>query len=385
MWKRAWIGVVVALAAIAGLVVWLKRPKPVQYLTAPAKIGNVQRTVTTTGSLNPVITVQVGSYVSGPIQAIYCDYNTRVKMGQLCAKIDPKPFQVAVDEAQANLASAQAQVTKDQASLAYAKINYQRDAGLLGRGIVSQDTVDNDRSVYRQDLAQIGVDQAAVQQRAAALEAAKVNLGYTNIVSPVNGTVVSRNVNVGQTVAASFQTPTLFLIAKDLTKMEVDTNVSESDIGALRVGQQAIFTVDAYPEEAFHGVVWQIRKAPITVQNVVTYDAVIEVANPKLLLFPGMTANARIITEQRDAVLTVPVAALRFTPAGPAGAGMAVPANDRVYVLRNGKPATVPVKAGLSDGVSVEIKSGDLHPGEQVIVGERTGAQPARAMRPRFF
>jgi HlyD family secretion protein len=221
---------VVLLAAEAGYW-WWSEPQPPQYVTSPATIGSILRTVTSTGSVNPVITVQVGTYVSGTIQSLFCDYNTQVKAGQICAKIDPRPFQVQVDQGKANLASARAQLVKDQASLQYARVTYSRDAGLLKRGIVSQDSVDSDQSNFGQMLAQVEVDKAAIQQRESALEAAQINLDYTDIVSPVDGVVVSRAVNVGQTVAASFQTPTLFLIAKDLTKMQVDTNVSESDVG----------------------------------------------------------------------------------------------------------------------------------------------------------
>ncbi len=373
----------VLVALLAAGAYWQLRPQAPRYLTAPAVRRDVDRFVVTTGSVNPVVTVQVGTYVSGPIQSIYCDFETRVKAGQLCAKIDPKTFQVAVDQAQANLASARAQLAKDQASLAYARSNYRRDRTLRSRGIVSQETLDSDRNARDQAAAQVKLDRATIQQRQAALEGARVNLRYTDIVSPVDGVVVSRNVNVGQTVAASFQTPTLFVIAQDLTKMQVDTNVSESDIGSVRNGQRAVFTVDAYPGRSFEGTVTQVRKAPITVQNVVTYDAVISVANPKLLLFPGMTASVRIITEAHRNVLAVPLPALRFSPGGwNGGNGRVAPAEDRVWVLRDGKPVAVPVKVGLKGASVAEVAGGDLKPGDAVIVGEMRadqGRQPARS------
>ena len=261
--------------------------------------GPVVRAITTTGAVDPVITVEVGAYVSGTLISISCDYNTQVKAGQLCAKIDPRPYQVVVDQDTANLGTARAQLEKDRASLAYAKVAYERDSRLLARGVVSQDTVDNEKSVLGQATAQIELDEATIRQREAELHAAQVNLDYTNISSPVDGTVVSRNVTIGQTVAASFQTPTLFLIAQDLTKMQVDTNVSESDVGTARVGQRSTFTVEAYPGRTFTGQVSQIREAPITVQNVVTYDVVIAVDNADLALLPGMTANTRIVTAER--------------------------------------------------------------------------------------
>jgi HlyD family secretion protein len=385
--RARWVIMLGLIAAVgAGVGWWLDRPKPVGFLTTPATQGDVVRGIVATGTVNPVTTVQVGTYISGPIQSIECDYNTKVKAGQLCAKIDPRPYQEAVDQAKANLASAQAQLQKDQASLAYAKTNYARDQGLVGRGIVSQDAVDNDKSAYDQGMAQVKLDEASVLQHQAALQAAQVNLDYTNIVSPVDGTVVARNVDVGQTVAASFQTPTLFLIAQDLTKMQVDTNVSESDIGRVRVGQPASFSVLAFPNTTFQGRVSQVREAPITVQNVVTYDAVISVSNPKLLLLPGMTANARIITAERKGVLKVPLQALRFEPQGlpPAGAvAAAKPQGSHVWVLRDGRPVSVPVTLGLNDGTAVQITGGDLKSGDPVIVGEVTpGTQQARGGPP---
>jgi HlyD family secretion protein len=389
--KTRWLiilGVIIAVGSAFGW--WLKRPKPPQFVTMPAAKGDVSRSIITTGSVNPVVTVQVGSYVSGPIQSLYCDYNTKVKAGQLCAKIDPKPFQVALDQTKANLTIAQAQLVKDQAGLSYAKSNYERDLGLLGQGIVSQDNVDSDKSAYDQALAQVKLDQATILQRREALEAAQVNLDYTNIVSPVDGTVVSRNVNVGQTVAASFQTPTLFLIAQDLTKMQVDTNVSESDIGGVRVGQKAVFTVEAFPKKTFHGQVTQVREAPITVQNVVTYDAVISVDNPELRLLPGMTATARIITEERNHVLRVPLQALQVNPSrsstAPGPQTVAGKIERRVWVLRAGRPVPVPVTIGIEDGTYAQITGGDLKAGDPVIVGEvPEGSRQSRdGQRSRF-
>lgn len=390
--KMRWLLVSAVIVAAAGAAfAWRAFDKPAapRYVTAPVGKGDVVLTVVTTGSVNPVVTVQVGSYVSGPVKSLHCDFNTRVKAGQLCAKIDPRNYEVALAQAKANLASARAQLEKDKASLAYAKLNYERDRGLVARGIVSQDTVDADKSAYEQAAAQVKLDAAAIAQREAALEGAQVNLDYTDIVSPVDGVVVSRNVDVGQTVAASFQTPTLFLIAKDLTKMQVDTNVSETDIGRVKLGDKATFTVEAYPKVSFEGRVTQVRKAPITVQNVVTYDAVIGVDNPEQLLLPGMTANAKIITEQRDDVLRVPDQALRFEPQGPAGAGgKDRPRNGaRVWVLKDGEPVAVPVTVGLDDGTWAEITGGRLAAGDAVItdqVAAGGGAATRRSTRSPF-
>jgi len=307
---RRWL-IAVGVIAVGGWAAlrWHQQPARSRYLTAEVTRGAVVRTITTTGAVDPVITVEVGAYVSGTLQSCSCDYNTEVKAGQLCAKIDPRPYQVVIDLGVANLATAEAQLQKDKASLTYAKINYDRDSRLQKHGVVSQDTVDSDKSIYDQGAAQIKFDEATILQRQAELHAAQVNLDFTNIVSPVDGTVVARNITIGQTVAASFQTRTLFLIAQDLKKMQVDTNVSESDVGTAKVGQKARFTVEAFPNRTFEGRVSQVREAPITVQNVVTYDVVVSVDNTDLMLLPGMTANTRIITDERENVVRVPLSA----------------------------------------------------------------------------
>lgn len=383
MRRTGWIAVGVAAFALAiGVLVRGSSSPSARFVTEPVRTGDLARTITTTGSVNPVATVQVGSYVSGPIQSIECDFNTRVEAGQLCARIDARPYQAVVDQARADLQSAEAQLRKDEASLVYAKLNYERDLGLRETGVVSQNDLDIDRSAYDQAASQVELDRAMIEQRRAALGAALLNLSYTNIVSPVSGTVVARNVDMGQTVAASFQTPTLFLIGKDLTKMQVDTNVSESDIGLAREGQRALFTVEAYPRQDFEGTVTQVRHAPITVQNVVTYNVVIGVENADNRLFPGMTANARIVVEERKGVKIVPARALRFDPDGIGAAEAPDEAGPRVWILRDGEPVEVPVSVGLDDGTRVEITDDSLAVGDLVIVdvadGEQTGAAPAR-------
>jgi HlyD family secretion protein len=358
-----------------------------KYITAEVSRGPIIRAVIATGTVNPVVTVQIGSYVSGPITAIYADFNAPVKAGQLIAKIDPRPFQVKVDESAAAVANAQATLGKDQADMAYKQVTYERNDHLFKAEAVSHDVVDNARSVYLMSKAQVEVDRANIQQQQANLHDAQVSLNYTNIISPVDGTIVSRNVDVGQTVASSFQTPTLFLIAKDLTQMQVDTNVSESDIGDIRKGQTAEFTVDAFPGRAFQAGVGQVRQAPITVQNVVTYDVVVEVANPEMLLKPGMTANVTIVTAERENVLRVPVQALRFSPhKRRANAANAAPVRThhrpsnqaRVWIDADGTLKPVTITRGLDDGNYVEVLSGDLKPGDVVVTDEvRTAAAPA--------
>ncbi|MFI4987632.1 MAG: efflux RND transporter periplasmic adaptor subunit [Alphaproteobacteria bacterium] len=387
-----------AAAAAGGAVWWRARDHvPVRYVTAAVTQGPIQRFVTATGTVNPVLTIIIGSYVSGVIQSLSCDYNTEVKQRQVCAKIDPRPYQTVVDQDKANLAVAKAQLEKDKANLAYAKLNYERNRWLAARDSVSQDAADVAKNAYDQAQAQIGLDQATIEQRQAELAAAQVNLDYTDIVSPVDGTVVSRNVTMGQTVAASFQTPTLFLIATDLTKMEVDTNVSESDIGGIKEGARATFTVDAFPKRAFEGSVVQVRQSPQTVQNVVTFDVVVAVDNRDLALKPGMTASTRIIVDQRSDVARVPNQALRYAPGGLASAGTSEPAvppgsaastsiaagaEARLWVLRDGQPVPLSVMLGLDDDNFTEIVKGDLHPGDQVVVGEERAAQGARSGLP---
>jgi HlyD family secretion protein len=373
--RLVWVaGAGITLIALL-ILAWVisERGPSVRYVTAPVTQGAVVRAVSATGTVNPVLTIIVGTYVSGVIQQLYCDFNTEVKQGQICAKIDPRPYQSVLDQDQASLDVAKAQLEKDQASLAYADVNYQRNAKLAEHDYASKDTADNAKSVFEQAKAQVALDRATIEQRGAELAAAQINLGYTDIVSPVNGTVVSRNVTMGQTVAATFQTPTLFLIATDLTKMEVDTNVSESDIGAIKEGNSARFTVDSYPNRVFQGTVAQVRQSPQTVQNVVTYDVVVNVDNSDHALMPGMTASVQLITDARSNVMRVPDQTLRYAPAGQ-------PPQDRVWLLRDGKPAPIHVVRGLDDDSNTEILKGDIRPGDALIIGEQRDTAPHAAL-----
>lgn len=378
----------IAVAAVAVLALgasWLWRGRAADaFVTAPAARADLVQAISATGAVNPVVTVQVGSYVSGPIQEITCDFNTKVVAGQRCALIDPRPYQVALDQARANLAAAEAQLAKDRASLVYAQRVHESNRGMVEDGAVSRREADNDLSNFEQARAQVRLDEATIAQRKAALAAAQVNLDYTEIVSPVDGIVVSRNVDVGQTVAASFQTPTLFLIARDLTQMQVDASVSESDVGGVKIGQEASFTVEAFPGRTFEGGVTQIRKAPITVQNVVTYNVVIGVSNADLALLPGMTANVRIVTGERSGALAVPLQALRFDPGGIADGdrGSARTGHaPQVWVLRDGAPVAVAVQVGIDDGTSVEITGGEVAEGDPVVVdrARERGSEPRRS------
>jgi len=360
------------------------------YRTEPVTRGDIQAAVTATGTVNAVTTVQVGTQVSGTIRTLYVDFNSRVKKGQLIAQIDPSTFEAQAQQAEANLHSAQANLDKSNTALVDAKRTFDRNKELYSKNLVPKSDLDTAETNYESAKAQVNSAKAQIEQTKAALDFARQNLAYTRIVSPVDGVVISRNVDVGQTVAASFQTPTLFTIAQDLTKMQIDTNVAESDIGVVKVGQDVEFSVDAYPDTVFKGKVWQIRQAPITVQNVVTYDVVIQVNNRDLRLMPGMTANVSIIIMTRNDVIRVTNGALRFRfterPAG-ATANTGEKRGPAVWVLdENGKPKRVPITPGISDGAYTEVVSGDLKEGQQLIVEilkKSSGQRPPSG--PRMF
>jgi HlyD family secretion protein len=338
----------------------------------PVSRGAIERRITATGTVNPVLTIIIGSYVSGVISSMSCDYNTRVRKGQLCAKIDPRPYQAAFDQVQG-------QLKRDSSQLAGARTDLERYKESLARNAIA-------KQVYDDQVALVQQLEGSVQADRGALDSARVNLEYTNIISPVDGTVVARNITIGQTVAASFQTPTLFLIATDLTKMQVDTNVSESDIGSVKEGESANFSVEAYTDRSFSGSVVQVRQAPQTVQNVVTYDVVVGVDNPQFLLKPGMTATVGIVTDRRSGVLRIPDQALRFMPSGAARptAGSATSGGTQVWLLRDGKPVPMAVRIGLDDDTYSELLDGRLQVNNQVIIGEQREGGSARSGAFRF-
>ncbi|BCG47308.1 ABC transporter, RND-adapter-like protein [Citrifermentans bremense] len=401
---------------VAGYFYFKQPPKP-QYKTQKVERGSIVSTVSATGTLNAVVTVQVGTQVSGTIAKLYVDFNSQVKKGQPIAQIDPALFLSAVQQSRGNALNAEASLAKARVTLADAKRTLNRNRALLSEGIIAQSDLDAAQTAYDAALAGVRGAEAVLLQTRGALKQAETNLNYSTIKSPVDGIVVSRNVDVGQTVAASFQTPTLFTIAQDLTKMQIDTSIDESDISRLKVGQKAEFTVDAYPEQTFQGEVVQIRNAPVVTQNVVTYVAVIGVDNRQLLLKPGMTANVSVQTMRKDDLLKVPSAALRFKPkaekgkdkengkgAGmPAGApkgsvrmqgeGRSAAANgskQTVYLLKGeGKPVPVAITTGISDGASVEVVSGALKEGDDVILEQvsqekKKSGMGGGPMGPRF-
>jgi len=341
------------------------------YVAETIERGAITATVTATGIVNPVETVQVGTYVSGPIQEILVDFNSPVTKGQLLARIDPRPFQVKVQAAEADVANARAALVKAEADQNLRARNLRRARQLRGEGIIAQSELDAAESESAGANAQVELASAAIQSAEARLREARVSLDYTNIVSPVDGVVVSRNVSVGQTVAASFQTPVLFLVAADLTKMEVAASVSEADIGGVAVGQDATFTVDAYPQSTFAGRVAQVRNAPINIQNVVTYDVLVNAANEDLRLKPGMTANVAIVIAEVPDAIRVPSSALRFHP--PAGAfsgahaAPSLPSGEVVWLQEaGGELRPVSVTTGIADDKWTAVTSG-LEPGARVV------------------
>ena len=438
------VGIVCAVAALATWNV-IEARSGIQYRTATAEHGDINVTVSATGNPNAVVTVQVGSQVSGNIMALFADFNTKVTKGELIAQIDPAPFQTKVNQARANLDAARAAVANSQAVVQQAllgiqaahssvaaarangvkaeaiaedaKVKVDRRVVMVKQGAIGKEDLETAQTTYASAVADhealvaqqqaaedsekvaqaqlkvatslVAANQAQVQQYAAALQASQIDLDHTHITAPVDGVVVSRNVDVGQTVAASLAAPTLFLIAQDLTKMQVDTNVSEADVGRVRVDQPATFTVDAYPGQIFTGNVTSIRKAPINVQNVITYDAVIGVSNSDLKLFPGMTANVKVLVDRHPNVLRIPNAALRYHPSSePAastnnGVSKDSAPEKAVWILdASSRPRRVVITCGESDGSSTEVTDGDLKDGDRVILAALAKAAPASGSSP---
>jgi HlyD family secretion protein len=429
--KSKWTILVAILAAVAVLAAFsFGRNSGPQYFTAKAEQGDIHDVVEATGTINAVNTVQVGSQVSGTISKLYTDFNSRVKRGEVLAQLDPSLFAGAVLQAKADLANAQANSASAEANLAKAKAaieqtaaDYARSVALTNEGVISRQQLDaskaaNDSAKAAVNAAEAQVTQAEAQvaQKKAALDVAQTNLDHTIIRAPVDGTVVARNIDVGQTVAASLQAPVLFNIAEDLTKMYVYTATDESDVGQMKVGQPATFTVDAFPRDTFRGRVIQVRMNPTTVQNVVTYQTVIEFNNPDLKLFPGMTAYVAIPVADATRVLRIPNGALRYTPDlkpdqlkalleqnGISGGGKGRAAQAKTPAANapaaSGAPHEKPLDIGLvwkltadKKLVPVQLKTGitdhtftqvaqvlhgSLNPGEELVVGAASASKPA--------
>lgn len=411
--KLVWL---ILLGILAALFVWRcssKGDAAPKYITETAARGDIVSRVSASGSLSAVVTVEVGSQVSGRIQALYADFNSVVKRGERIAKIDPALFEAAVAQASANVAAARGNLARLQAQADEADRQARRAAQLFETRIIAENDRDSAASSALAARAAVAQAQGQLAQAQAALNQAQTNLRYTDILAPTDGVVISRAVNVGQTVAASLSAPVIFTIAQDLRAMEVHTNVAESDIGRLQAGMEATFTVDAYPTERFRGRIREIRNAAQVVQNVVTYDAVIDVANPELKLKPGMTATVTVVSDRREGVLRLPNAALRFRPdvrggmsaaggpgrRGDGAAGAGRPGGDRaerdpalrsVYVLAGKEPVRREVRVGLSDGAFTEIAGGDLREGELVVTGiegqsGNSGGRPGGPPRMRIL
>jgi HlyD family secretion protein len=408
--RRAWSLIALLLLAVLGIVLawqpWTPSEAGPRYRLAKLERGPLSAAVASSGTLSALVTVQVGSQISGQIKEIRVDFNSEVKKDQIIARLDPETFESRVSQAEADLKAAesaaevargnlsvgQAEIGKAKIALDDARRNLERKRALVKQEFISAaeldtaqaavDTALEQLNLAQADLgvalAQVNSARAQVAQRQAGLKQARLDLDRTIIRSPVDGVVISRNVDVGQTVAASFQAPVLFTIARDLRQMEVNVAVDEADVGRVKTGQKMRFTVDAFPGERFSGQVTQIRKAPITTNNVVTYSVMARVDNPELMLLPGMTASARILTEERQDSLKLPNEALRFRPLQADGTpvklevrgreeGPGIP--GRVWILRQGKPEPVNVRLGVSDGKATEMLKGDLQTGQEIILG----------------
>ncbi len=390
--RKFLLGVPIAAIAVAAAA-WLATPKKVsseeRYAMAAVERGPITQIVSANGTLNPVVLVSVGSQVSGIVKALHADFNDRVKAGQVLLELDPTLLKAQLAQSEANVANA-------KAALQLAKANEARTRDLYAKEYVTRQDLDTAVQALESAKAQYELAIAQVKRD-------RTNLEYTVIRSPVSGVVVSRVVDVGQTVAASFQAPVLFTIAKDLSQMQIDSSYAEADVGNIKVSQPATFTVDAFPNRKFNGTVRQVRLNPTTVQNVVTYDVVVAVENPEQILMPGMTAYVNIIVAQRKDALLISNAALRFHPAEggankqagkPPGSVKSERSKDKgemmqtgtVYVLENGQPKPVRVTLGITDSHMTEVLGGELKEGDKVIVSDRQ-AQAGGAQRggPRFF
>ena len=397
------LAVVFLIVGIVGYF-YYKRTPEVSYKTAKIERGTIASTVAATGNLSAVTTVQVGTQVSGTIQKLYVDFNSRVKKGQAIAEIDPALFNAAVEQSRGNYLSAEANLQKAKVALVDAERTFGRNKKMLADGIISQGDFDAAETILQSSRAAVKAAEGSLAQARGALMQAKTSLRYSTIRSPVDGVVISRAVDVGQTVAASFQTPTLFTIAQDLTKMQIEVSVDEADISRIRLNQKAGFTVDSYPEQTFRGKVVQIRSSPVITQNVVTYVVVVNVDNSDLKLKPGMTANVSIEVAKKDDVLMLPPAALRFKPkskvvdskengkgdrtvaslqrpaggGGPDGGGKSGPGKGKVkgqqvFLLMEGKPVATPVKTGIANNSSIELIDSGLKEGDEVIIEQIGG------------
>lgn len=355
-----------------------------KFKLSKVETNTIIETVEASGTINPVKTVSIGSQVSGIISEIYVDFNSKVKKGELLAQIDPSLLQAQVNKATGDVNAARANYQKTSSILAYDKKNYTRYKNLYKKKYVATGDVDLAEATYNSDRAQLDAMSAQIAQTSASLQNNLTNLRYTRIISPVDGVVVSRAVDVGQTVAASFQTPTLFTVAQDLTKMQIEVSVSEADIGKVKEGQSVEYTLDGYGYETFSGKVSQVRLSPTTVSNVVTYTVIVQVNNDEGKLKPGMSANVSIITNKKTNVLCVENAALRFTPEEITGGKKFK--EQGIWLLKDKKPTRINIKRGVTDNEYTEIVSPEIKEGDDVIIGSLDKKKDANSNKPpRMF
>ena len=362
--RKIIIPIIILILILIPFIVHKKGGK-VQYISEPITKRTITQIVEATGTIEPVNTVDIGSQVSGMINEIYVDFNSEVKKGQLLAQIDTSLFEAQLQQSVANINNAKATLAKNKAVLDYDTKTYNRYKNLYTRNLVSKNDLDSAESAYRSDLAQVQAAQASIMQAQANYNTAAANMRYTKIISPVDGIVISKEVEVGQTVAASFQTPTLFTVAEDLTNMRIETSVSEADIGKVKEGQEVEYTLDGYPDSVFKGTVTQVRLSPTMESNVVTYTVIISVENEDGKLMPGMTANVSIITSKASDVLAVPNSALKFTLKD----NTQKYEEKGIWVERNGKPERITIKTGLSDDMYTQIISDEVNENDKVYVG----------------
>lgn len=378
--KKAITAIIILLIIIGGVYAVKQTGNKVQYLSETVERRTITETVEATGTINPVNTVEIGSQVSGQISEIFVDYNSEVKKGQLLARIDTSLFEAQLQQSLASINNARASLEQNLAILEYDEKTYNRYQNLYKRNLISKDQLDSAKSAYKSDSAKVSAAKASVMQAKANYDTASANLRYTKIISPVDGIVISKEVEVGQTVAASFQTPTLFTVAEDLTKMRIETSVSEADIGKVKEGQEVDYTIDGYPDDTLKGVVRQVRLSPTTESNVVTYTVIIDVENNEGKLMPGMTANVSIITNKKSDIITVPNQALKFTTAD----NKQKFENRGVWIEKNGKPQRENVTTGSSNDLYTEITSENIKEGDKVYVGVKTDKKDVKgnSMRP---
>ena len=362
--KKYLIGTIV-LVIILAIVISNFMKNRVRYQTAPIKRRTITQVVEASGTINPVNTVSVGSTVSGLISAIYVDFNSKVTKGQLLAEIDPRTFQATVDQNQASMNSAEADLANREATLEMSEKTLRRYRNLYARSFIPKADLDQAEADYKSNLAQVNAAKAKISQTRAQYNQSLVNLNYTKITAPVSGMIISREIDLGQPVAASFQAPELFTIAQDLEKMQIEVNVSEADIGDVKEGQEVTYTLDGYPNSVFNGKVTQVRISPTTVSNVVTYSVIVTVDNKDLKLKPGMTANVSIITAKNEDVLSVPNIALKFTPQtdGKKYKTQGLWVKDGMHIKR------IDIQTGASDDSYTEVKGDNIYEGERVLVG----------------